>query len=107
MQENGEALQYFNQSVSVAKPSGEALLSFAVFLEGEQEYDKALKLLDKYGELYGENLNSMVTYARILDKQGNHETATQKYKSVLLSGFQVPPDLKKYINSRISLNQSM
>ena len=107
MQENKEALQYFDQSVSAEKPSGEALLSYSVFLEGQQEFDKALKLLDKYGQLYGDNLNSMVNCARILDKQGNHESATEKYKSVMLSGYQVPPDLKKYIKSRISLNQSM
>jgi len=107
MQENSEAQQYFDQSVSVEKPSETALLSYAVFSEGQQQFDSAIKLLDKYGQLYGKNLTSMVAYARILDKQGNHEAATEKYKSVLLSGFQIPPDLKKYIKSRISLNQSM
>jgi hypothetical protein len=49
----------------------------------------------------------MIAYARILDKKGNHAAATEKYKAILLSGYQIPPDLKKYINSRVALNQSM
>jgi len=105
MHENSEAQQYFDQSVSVDKPSKEALLSYAVFTEEEGSYDAAIKLLDKCEMLYGSNLDSMVAYARLLDKQGNQEAATEKYKSILLSGYQIPPDLRKYINSRIALNQ--
>ena len=55
--------------------------------------------------LYGANLDSMVAYARLLDKKGSQDAATEKYKSILLSGYQIPPDLRKYINSRIALNQ--
>ncbi|MFZ5797434.1 MAG: AMIN domain-containing protein [Desulfobulbus sp.] len=107
MQENKEAQQYFAQSVSGDKPSREALLSYAVFSEEQKLYDGAITLLDKVDNLYGQSVDSMIAYARILDKKGNHAAATEKYKAILLSGFQIPPDLKKYINSRIALNQSM
>jgi len=107
MQENIEAQQYFDQSISIEKPSREALLSYAAFSEGRNQYDAALKLLAKHHLLYGDNLDSMIAEARILDKQGRHEMATDKYKSILLSGYHVPPDLKKYIKSRIALSQSM
>ena len=106
MQQYEEAQQYFDQSVSVEKPSKEALLSYAVFSEGQKAYDGALTLLDKYNTIYGENIDSMVAYARILDKQGSHEAAAEKYKAIMLSGFRIPPDLIKYIKSRIALNQS-
>ena len=43
----------------------------------------------------------------ILDKQGNHEAATEKYKKILLSGYRIPPDLEKYIKGRVAFNQSM
>lgn len=105
MHENSEAQQYFDQSVSVAEPSKEALLSYAVFSEEQGQYDGAIKLLDKYEILHGANLDSMIAYARLLDKQGNQNEATEKYKAILLSGYQIPPDLRKYINSRIALNQ--
>ncbi|MCL7486885.1 MAG: AMIN domain-containing protein [Desulfobulbaceae bacterium] len=105
MQEQGEAQQYFDQAVSVSKPSKEALLSYAVFSEEQGQYQGAVKLLDKYEMLYGANLDSMIAYARLLDKQGSRDAATEKYKSILLSGYQIPPDLKNYINSRIALNQ--
>jgi len=105
MHENGEAQQYFDQSVSVTQPSREALLSYAVFSEEQGQYDGAIKLLDKYEILHGANLDSMIAYARLLDKKGSQDEATEKYKSILLSGYQIPPDLRKYINSRIALNQ--
>lgn len=107
MQQYEEAQQYFAQSISSEKPSKQALLSYAVFSEGQEKYDGALALLDKYNNIYGENLDSMVAAARILDKQGKHEAAAEKYKTIALSGFRIPPDLQKYIKSRIAFKQSM
>lgn len=107
MQEYSQAQQYFDQSVSTGKPSQEALMSYAAFSEQQTRYDAAVKLLQKHDELYGNNLNSMVARARVLDKQGEHELATEAYRSILLAGFRVPPDLKKFITGRMSLSQSM
>ncbi len=107
MQDNTQAQQYFDQSVSVGEPSGEALLSYAAFSEEQNRYDAAVKLLLKHDQIYGQNLNSMVARARVLDKKGEHESATEVYRSILLAGFRVPPDLRKYINGRMTLNQSM
>ncbi|NOQ46324.1 MAG: energy transducer TonB, partial [Desulfobulbaceae bacterium] len=81
--------------------------SYAVFSEEQKQYDGALKLLGKHDTLYGADLNSMIATARIYDKQAKSEDATKAYKAVLLSGFRVPPDLKKYIKGRIALSQSM
>lgn len=107
MQEYSQAQQYFDQSISTGKPSREALVSYAAFSEQQTRYDAAIKLLQKHDELYGQNLNSMVARARVLDKQGEHELATEAYRSILLAGFRVPPDLKKFITGRMSLSQSM
>ena len=107
MQNKKEAQEYFSQSVSDAKPKREALLSYAAFSEQSQEYNSALKLLKKHDNLHGETLNSMLTAARIYDKQGQHEVATEKYRAILLSGFRVPPDLTKYIKNRLALSPSM
>lgn len=107
MQESSRAQQYFDQSVSIGKPTSEALLSYAAFSEEQTHYDAAVRLLQKHDEIYGQNLNSMVARARILDKMGEHESATEAYKAILLAGFRVPPDLKKFIMGRMSLSQSM
>lgn len=107
MQEKQQALEYFDQSVSQDPPSQEALLSYAVFSEEQKEYAGALKLLNKHDQIYGKNLNSMIATARIYDKQGDHETATEKYQSILYAGFRIPPDLAKFIENRIALKQSM
>ena len=107
MQENELALQYFDQSVSAGKPSSGALLSYAAFSEKLSRYDVAIKLLLKHDELYGQNLNSMVARARILDKKGEHDSATEVYRAILLAGFRVPPDLRKFITARMNLSQSM
>ena len=107
MQEYKKAQQYFDQSVSVEHPSSEALLSYAVFSEERKKYKGALKLLKKHDALYGQNLDSMVSTARLLDKMGQHKKATAEYKAILLSGYRIPPDLGKYIQGRIALSQSM
>lgn len=107
MREIKKAQQYFDQAVQGKKPLKEALLSYAVFSEEQQRYTEALKLINKYNTLYGENLDSMIAKARIMDKDGNHADAGVEYKKILLSGYRIAPDLKKYIQGRIALGQPM
>lgn len=107
MQDRKGARQFFEQSVNAPKPSGEALLSFAVFNEEQREYASALMVLEKHDSLYGKDLNSMVATARLYDKLGQQSKANQAYQAVLRSGFGIPPDLEKYIKGRFALNQTM
>ncbi len=103
MQKPEEAGQFFDQSVSGKKPSRAALQSYAVYCEETKKYDAAIKLLKKHDAVYGETLDSMISLARIYDKKGSKEMSTKIYKSILVSGFRVPPDLKKYIQGRIAM----
>lgn len=107
MQDRKGARQFFEQSVNAPKPSGEALLSFAVFNEEQREYASALMVLEKHDSLYGKDLNSMIATARLYDKMGQQSKANQAYQAVLRSGFGIPPDLEKYIKGRFALNQTM
>ncbi len=52
---------------------------------------------------YGETLETMVAKARILDKLGRSKEATKQYQAILASGFQLPLDLKKYIEGRLAV----
>ncbi|MCI5123363.1 MAG: hypothetical protein D3925_02510 [Candidatus Electrothrix sp. AR5] len=104
MEEYRRAQQYFDQSVNTGKPSREALISYAAFSERQRQYDAALRLLEKLEDLYGQDLNSMVAQARIYDSLGNYGAAHKEYKSILNSGFRVPPDLKKFILSKNGKN---
>lgn len=101
------ARQYFDRAVMSRNPSKEALLNYAVFSEEQHGYEQALKLLQKHNSLHGEDLNSMLAQARILDKQGKEEEATVAYRRILLSGYRITPDLRKFIKNRIALRQSM
>lgn len=102
MKRIAEAKEYFTQSISDSPPMKEALMSFSAFSENNNLNDVALKLLDKYHSYYGENLNTMVAKARILDKIGLRKDATNQYKAVLSSGFRMRPDLRKYIEGRVA-----
>lgn len=104
MEENGQAQQYFDQSISIGKPSREALFNYAVFSERLKQYEAALRLLSKHDELYGENLDSMVARARILDQQGRRTEADQVYTAILYAGFSVPQDLRAFILARTKSN---
>jgi type IV pilus assembly protein PilQ len=97
-----EAMEYFNQSVSASPPLKEALVSYAAFNENFGQPESALKLLDKYSTIYGETLDTMLAKARIFDKIGDSSKAKVQYRSILSSGFQIRPDLKQYIESRLS-----
>lgn len=107
MQDKHKAHQYFEQSISVKKPAKEALLSYAVFYEEQHDYNGALKILEKQETLYGNDLNAMVAVARIYDKMGKRDKATEKYQAILVSGFSIPPDLGKYIKGRVALKPTM
>ncbi len=102
MQKISEASEFFTQSISGTPPMKEALISYAAFSENNGQNEAALKLLDKYQTHYGENVDVMVAKARILDKIGRVKEATQQYRAVLGSGFQVRPDLKKFIEGRVA-----
>jgi len=102
MQRISEASEYFAQSISQSPPLKEALISYASFSENNSQNDAALKLLDKYHSYYGETVNTMVAKARILDKMGLKKDAAQQYTALLSSGFQLRPDLKKYIQNRLA-----
>jgi type IV pilus assembly protein PilQ len=103
MQKISEAKEYFSQSISSSPPMKEALISYAAFSENNGQNDAALKLLEKYHSIHGETIDTMVGRARILDKLGRPKEATQQYKAVLSSGFQVRPDLKKFIEGRLAV----
>ena len=103
MQRISDASEYFAQSISDSQPMKEALISYASFSEINGQYDAALKLVDKYHSFYGESVDTMISKARILDKLGRKEEATQQYLAVLGSGFQLRPDLKKYISGRVAV----
>jgi type IV pilus assembly protein PilQ len=104
MEEYRQAQQYFDQSVNTGKPSREALISYAAFSERQRQYDAALRLLEKLEDLYGQDLNTMVAQARIYDSLGDYGAARKEYKAILNAGFMVPPDLKKFILSKIGNN---
>ncbi len=99
-----EAQGYFDLAVSDERPSRQALSSYAAFSEQNQSYDMAISLLEKYEELYSTSLETMVSKARILDKTGKTEMANAEYRAILLSGYEVPADLEKYIKARTKMS---
>ena len=103
MQRISEAADYFAQSISSTPPMKEALLSYAAFSENNGQNDAALKLIDKYHATYGETIDTMISKARILDKLGLKSEAVKEYKAILASGYQIRPDLKKYIQGRLMI----
>ncbi|MGV1100465.1 AMIN domain-containing protein [Thiovibrio sp. JS02] len=102
MKKVDSAKEYFDLAISGPAPSSEALISYASFAEEYQSYNGALALLAKHEEIYGDTLDSLVTKARIFDKAGNTAKAIEAYNAVLLSGYEVPEDLKRYIQGRIA-----
>ncbi|RPH41836.1 MAG: hypothetical protein EHM86_03430 [Desulfobulbaceae bacterium] len=102
MQRNQDAVEYFTQSISGTPPMKEALISYATFCENSGRNDQAITLLDKYNAAYGETIDTMISKARIFDKMGNAEKATQQYKAIIASGFPLAPDLKKFIHGRLA-----
>jgi type IV pilus assembly protein PilQ len=47
----------------------------------------------------------MIARARILDKEGNSEKAASEYRAILLSGYQLPADLTRYIKGRLVMEE--
>ena len=103
MKRNSEAKEYFETAVSSKRPDSEALISYAMFSEENGSYLDALLLLARHEDLYGDSLDTMIARARILDKEGNSEKAAAEYRAILLSGYQLPADLTRYIKGRLAL----
>jgi len=102
MQRISDAKEFFTQSISDSPPKKEALLSYAAFSENNGQNESAITLLNKHNSFYGESADTMLAKARILDKLDRKQEATMQYKAIINSGYQMRPDLKKYIEGRLS-----
>ncbi len=99
-----KARQYFEQAASGRRPSRTALVSYASYLENENDLPRALHILARYEGLYGSDLNTMIAQARIYDKEKHPQKAVEVYKSILYSGYALNPDLIRYIKGRLAMN---
>jgi type IV pilus assembly protein PilQ len=106
MKRNAEAKEYFDLAVSGQRPDSEALVSYAMFSEENGNYLDSLLLLSRHEDQYGDSLDTMIARARILDKEGNSEKAAAEYRAILLSGYQLPADLTRYIKGRLVMEEA-
>ncbi|MBU0479628.1 MAG: AMIN domain-containing protein [Proteobacteria bacterium] len=95
------AKEYFELSINGTTPSSEALTSYSGFCEESQDYDCAINMLKRHNDLHGDTLQTMISKARILDKQGKMDEAANEYRALLLSGYEIPPDLARFIKARV------
>jgi len=102
MKKDDEAKQFFDLAVASAEPTSDALTSYAAFLEEGGNYPAALVMLERHGDMYGDNLDTIIDKARLYDKNNEPEKAVEEFRAALLSGYQLPQDLKRYINDRIA-----
>ncbi|NLE02338.1 MAG: hypothetical protein GX640_20940 [Fibrobacter sp.] len=107
MQDSQTANNYFIQATKTKRPSREALLNYAFFLEERKDYDGSLRILDRYKSLYSEDLDGLVASARIKDKLGRYQAASADYQKIIRLGTDVPPDLVQYIQNRPAVKTSM
>lgn len=103
MKKDAEAKEYFDLAVNGEKPPSAALQSYASFLEEGGDYPEALALLDRHEDLYGDTLDTMISQARLHDKNGDRALATQEYRAALLSGYPIFEDLQQYIRARLDM----
>ena len=101
-----QAMEYFSQSINGTPPMKEALISYATFSETKGQPEAALKLLNRYSDVYSDTVDTMISRARIYDAMGQTIKATEQYKALLYSGYQLTPGLKKYIRSRLAIDAS-
>jgi type IV pilus assembly protein PilQ len=109
MKKTSAAKEYFDQAVSEeggVKPAKEALTSYAIFNEENKNYVEALLLLARHEQLYGDSFETMVAKARIYDKEGSPERALAEYRAILLSGYELPPDLDRFIKGRLAMEKT-
>lgn len=104
MDQVSAAMEFFSQSINGDPPMKEALISYAAFSERKGQPEAALKLLNRYSEVYSDTVDTMISRARVLDAMGQSEKATNQYKTLLYSGYQLTPGLKKYIHGRLTMN---
>ena len=74
--------------------------------EENGDYLEAVLLLARHEDQFADSLDTMIARARILDKEGNSENAAAEYRAILLSGYQLPSDLTRYIKGKLVLEEA-
>ncbi len=103
MDKDSDAMDFFAQSIGGEPPLKEALISYAAFSEKKNQPEAALKLLNRYAETYSDTVDTLISKARIYDSMGKTAMATEQYKTLLYSGYQLDPGVKKYIRGRLTM----
>jgi len=105
---NAKALHYAKEALKIdaENPDGALLAAVAAANmqkpEADDYFKKALSTLDRCAAIYGDSLDSMIARARILDRDGQADNASTEYRAILLSGFPLDNDLRRYIEKRVS-----
>lgn len=104
---NDEAEIFFKKATQGKRPDPEALLNFAAYLENKGTNDQALKVLTQYESIYERTLSTMIAKARIYDKENQPDKAEEIFETIIMySGFDLPPDLEKFIKGRLALRDT-
>ncbi len=104
MKKTDDAKQYFDLAISTPNPDGKALANYAAFLEQNNSLEAALSMLNRHEEIFGDTMETMISKARVLDKLGRRDEAQAEYRAILLAGFNLPADLKRYIKGRVTMS---
>lgn len=102
MQRMEEAKALFDEAIGLPQPLPEALVSYAAFAEEHDSPHGALALLERYHQLFGEDLETMISEARLLERAGAEIKALREYRAILYSGHQLPADLQQFIEAKIA-----
>lgn len=102
MKQVEEAKGYFDRAIAGPRPTAEAFLNYAAFAEEYESYHGALALLGRHTRLYGDTLDTLVGRARLYDKLGDAVKAVAEYRGLLFSGYQLPDDLHRYAQGRVT-----
>nr|MBF0220829.1 hypothetical protein [Desulfobulbaceae bacterium] len=105
--DNTEAEIFFEKATQGERPDPDALLNFAAYYENKGANEQALELLTRYESIYERTLATMIAKARIYDKENQPDKAEEIFETIILyTGFELPPDLEKFIKGRLALRDT-
>ncbi len=102
MGKNNEARAYFERSLLAHNPPPSVYYNYSIFLEKQKNYRQALRILNRYENIAGPSVSTMLIKARIYNKIGRKKAAIDEYRAVLLAGPDVDQNLKKFAKVQIN-----
>jgi type IV pilus assembly protein PilQ len=101
MEKAEEAGLFFEAAINAKPKLREAFYNYGLFLEEQQNYEKAGYIYHRYEEIFGPSLDVSLAIARVYEGEHRNGEACKRYREISFSGFSLDKGKEQMVQEKM------